>query len=660
MALLLGIDTGGTYTDAVLLNEDEQVLSSAKALTTRFDLAVGIGEAIQNVLETSSVSAADIGLVSLSTTLATNALVEGQGGRICLVFIGFDQSHLSRAGLSAALQGDPVLCMSGGHNAHGDALGTLDLDALAVQLTSVSSVSGFAVAGVFAVRNPEHEIAVRDLIRRETGLPVTCSHELSSSLDGPRRALTCVLNARLISLIHSLITATQTYMAQAQIDAPIMVVRGDGALISADFAKVRPIETILSGPAASLIGASHLTGETNAIISDIGGTTTDIAVLRDGQPRLDPNGATVGGWRTMVEAVAMRTVGLGGDSEVRLGLGGLDARLILGPRRVIPLSLMARDYPELVHDALDRQLRRRFLSEFDARFVIPSGHVQVDELELSAGERSLYELALEGAAPADRISRSPLQSATLNRLVSKGLVMIAALSPSDAAHVIGVHDDWDTEAARKGAEIFARHRDGRGKEIAPDAKTVSQWIVDALIRRSAEVILDAAFAEDGYEEAALSEHVLTASALDRTAGVVKIDVEIQVPLIGLGAPAATYYPQVAEVLQTHAIIPDYFGVANAVGAVVGRVSVSAQALISTPQEKLYRVHWQETPTDFHSLDKAVAFAEEAIRKEARQRATLAGASEVELKIDRNDKKLVSQAEAVAKRDKAKRDKTKRS
>jgi hypothetical protein len=109
-----------------------------------------------------------------------------------------------------------------------------------------------------------------------------------------------------------------------------MVVRGDGALVSAAFARQRPIETILSGPAASLVGARHMTGLDDAVVSDIGGTTTDVAVLDKGRPRLDPEGATVGGFRTMVEAVAMRTFGLGGDSEVALEDGGLDPRILLG------------------------------------------------------------------------------------------------------------------------------------------------------------------------------------------------------------------------------------------------------------------------------------------------------------------------------------------
>ncbi|MCX6540323.1 MAG: hydantoinase/oxoprolinase family protein, partial [Actinobacteria bacterium] len=338
MTISLGIDTGGTYTDAVLFDDANGVIAKAKALTTRHDLALGIAAAVGTVLANAQVPSADIALVSLSTTLATNALVEGRGGRVALVFIGFDAGDEERAGLAEALHGDPLIRIAGGHNPHGDSLALLDMAALEREVAAIApTVTGFAVTAQFATRNPAHEIAARDFIVAATGLPVTCGHELSAKLDGPRRALTSVLNARLIGLISGLIAAAQGIMAQHQIDAPLMVVRGDGALMSAAVAKTRPIETILSGPAASLIGASYLTHLPDAIISDIGGTTTDVAMLERGVPRLDERGATVGGFRTMVEAVAMTTVGLGGDSEVLIANAGMTAGLHLGPRRVVPI-----------------------------------------------------------------------------------------------------------------------------------------------------------------------------------------------------------------------------------------------------------------------------------------------------------------------------------
>ncbi|MFN3607086.1 MAG: hydantoinase/oxoprolinase N-terminal domain-containing protein, partial [Cypionkella sp.] len=252
MAYFLGVDTGGTYTDAVILDEAaDRVIGSAKSLTTRADLAIGVGGAVDGALAQSGIAAGDIALVSLSTTLATNALVEGQGGRVALIFIGFDAGDLARGGLTEALKGDPVVTIAGGHDHAGGQASPLDMDALEPMLAQLGQdVMGFAVAARFATRNPAHEIAVRDAIRRITGRPVTCSYELSADLNGPKRALTAVLNARLIGMIDRLISACEGHLAAIGITAPLMVVRGDGALISAAMVRERPIETILSGPAA--------------------------------------------------------------------------------------------------------------------------------------------------------------------------------------------------------------------------------------------------------------------------------------------------------------------------------------------------------------------------------------------------------------------------
>ena len=249
---LLGFDTGGTYTDAVLFDpETGTVLAAAKALTTKHDLAIGLRGALDGVLQGST---DDIALVSMSTTLATNAIVEGQGSPICLLLLGYEPSALDRADLRRALGHDPVCFIAGGHAPTGDEQASLDLVALEAAINRhAANVAAFAVSGYFSVRNASHEIAARELIRRLTGLPVTCGHELTSRLDAPRRALTAALNARLIPQLQQLIRAVETLLAEKGIRAPLMVVKGDGSLVSADFAMTRPVETILSGPAASVV-----------------------------------------------------------------------------------------------------------------------------------------------------------------------------------------------------------------------------------------------------------------------------------------------------------------------------------------------------------------------------------------------------------------------
>ncbi|MEM9852124.1 MAG: hydantoinase/oxoprolinase N-terminal domain-containing protein, partial [Pseudomonadota bacterium] len=129
MSILLGVDTGGTYTDAALIDGDK-VLASAKSLTTRHDLAVGIGGAVEAVLAAAAINPGDVGLCSLSTTLATNALVEGQGARVALVFIGFSEGDVARQGLQDALGSDPVVVLSGGHTHSGGEAAAFDGDAL--------------------------------------------------------------------------------------------------------------------------------------------------------------------------------------------------------------------------------------------------------------------------------------------------------------------------------------------------------------------------------------------------------------------------------------------------------------------------------------------------------------------------------------------------
>lgn len=627
MALLLGIDTGGTYTDAVILDDEtEEVIASAKALTTRPDLSFGISEAMDRVLQNSGARPADIALVSMSTTLATNALVEGKGGRIALVFIGFDEADLDRADLKTALGDDPVILLGGGHHHGGDQIKPLDLAILSARLESISGkISGVAIAARFATRNPSHEQAARDLVRDRLGVPVTCSHELSKSLGGPKRALTAVLNARLIGMIDRLVSVTQTHMDALGITAPLMVVRGDGALVPAWMARERPIETILSGPAASVAGAQWLTGARNALVSDIGGTTTDICLLRDGFPKIDPEGAKVGPFRTMVEAVAMRTFGLGGDSEVTVQ-GGLGGGLNLGPRRVMPVSLLAKTHPDLVHDALDRALGFDVPPEMASRFILATWDAIPDDLDRSEAAIAV-RLASGPRRWADAVT-SRIEEPAMMRLVTRGLAMVADITPSDASHVLGQLDAWDADAARKALALVARRRTGSGERVAQSAEALAQSITQQLVQQTVLAVLETAFAEEGWDDpAALARHPIVGAGLMEHSNVARISAGLAIPLIGLGASAPNYYRAVGEALNCDTVLPKVAGVANAIGAVVGQVSYCAEGSVTNSGEGTFRVHSEEEPVQFADRDAAMAH----LRAELTSKATaLAKSSGVEI------------------------------
>ena len=638
MAVLLGVDTGGTYTDAVLLDEGEtQVLASAKSLTTRPDLALGVGRAIDAVMAQAGVNPADVAMVSLSTTLATNALVEGQGGRVALVFIGFEPAELGRAGLTEALRGDPVIALAGGHNHAGGEVVPLDIAGLSAALDMLGpEITGFAVAASFATRNPAHELAAHDLIIARTGKPVTCSHELSAALGGPKRALTAVLNARLIGLITRLIDACQAHMTHVGITARLMVVRGDGALISAELARDRPIETILSGPAASIAGASWLTGEQDALVSDIGGTTTDVCLLRNGRPMIDPQGARVGPYRTMVEAVAMRTTGLGGDSEVHL-VEGLEGGLKLGPKRLMPVSLLAVDYPALVHRALDAALATEAPPDGAGRFVVPLFTVPPEGLD--PRETAVAARLKEGPLKLTDALRSRVEIPALARLVSRGFAMIAGLTPSDASHVLGGLEVWDSAAAEKALVLFGRKRSGRGERIANDPKQMAQAVVDQLTAQTVDCLLETAFAEDGRDFGAtpegLARHGLTVAGLDKHRSVIQTTLTLGVPVIGLGASAPAYYGAVGERLGARMILPEYASVANAIGAVVGQVAMTATGTVTSPGPGTFAVHLPGGPVRYIDQALAMAALEDALTLQATGKARAAGVEDIRLTIDRD-------------------------
>jgi N-methylhydantoinase A/oxoprolinase/acetone carboxylase beta subunit len=646
LTVLLGLDTGGTYTDAVLLDRQLGILASAKALTTHDDLAQGIGAAIDRIAPDVT---APIDLVALSTTLATNALVEGVSAPAALVLIGYDSAALTRAGLTEATAGSPVIMIGGGHNPSGDEQAPLDEAALQAAVRAhAGSVEAFAVSSYFAVRNPTHEHRARAIIRELTSHPVTCGHELTSKLDAPRRALTTFLNARLISRIARLIEAVRSILDARNIDAPLMIVRGDGSMMAAELAMERPVETILSGPAASAIGAHHLSGRCNAVIADIGGTTTDIALLRDGLPAVDSNGATVGGWRTMTEAIAVHSFGLGGDSEA---LFLEDGTLALGPRRVMPLSLLASQHPE-VERALRRAAELPDAMPHDGRYVWRRETRSAALEQVSRiGRRILDRLPIVPTRLSDVI-QSPADPTAIDRLIARGLVGAAGITPSDAAHVLGLHDAWSRDAAVAGMTLAVRG----GARRAESPTSLAQSIYDRVVYQSAEAIVETLlFEQFGLARTAWGEGgallVRQALAATRDSGVpvenaadaMRVGLTLCQSLVAVGAPAATYYADVARRLGAELVLPKGSDVANAIGAAVAGIRQKVQILITSPAQGLFRVHLATGVRDYRDLVSAIDVARASAAEQAQARASRAGSTAPNVKVDVQNRTIVDGA-----------------
>ncbi|TIO14896.1 MAG: hydantoinase/oxoprolinase family protein, partial [Mesorhizobium sp.] len=303
-----------------------------------------------------------------------------------------------------------------------------------------------------------------------------------------------------------------------------------------------------------------------------------------------------------------------------------------GPRRLVPLALAGMMHGEAVTVELERQIRAPNPGRMDGRLAVRTGVPERLAAGLTGAEAKLYELI--GAVPlaVDRLLTSNAQNATLNRLVSRGLVHVAGFTPSDAAHVLGKQANWDAASARLGAELFARKRDGRGQAIAASPEVISERVLTTLTRLSAEVILETAFAEDGLDGAATVAHALVQRAVDAHPGIARLSVALDRPVIGLGASAPLHYGGLPPLVGNGCVVPEDTDVANALGAVVGQVRVSAEARVSQPMEGLFRVASGETVRDFVDEAAAIAAAETDVRAIAAGRARDAGTDSAEIEV----------------------------
>jgi len=649
--LWLGLDTGGTFTDAVLLERGKRVIASAKALTTPWNLAIGIGKAIRAVLRLlpAGTSREDVSLVSMSTTLATNAVVENRFSPVCTLVIGFDEAMVERSGLLRHGSSGIVVRVQGGHIATGEEAAPLDEAAVTRAVVEHEPrVEAFAVAANFSVRNPAHELLARKIIRALSPKPVTCAHELSSKLDAPRRALNAALNARLTPQISHLIEALARVLADESIRAPLMIVKGDGSLMRAEIALEYPVETILSGPAASVVGAGFLTGLTDFVVSDMGGTTTDIAIVSGGQPLISDEGALVGVWRTMVEAVDVRTSGLGGDSETRFDR---QLRLRVGPRKAMPLSLLAQTFPATLPQLrIIAELER--LPDHAAQFAFRNPD-RAPPKHLSTLERRVWDALDVEPRQVSAIVRNGSGFDALHRLADAGLATLAAFTPSDAMHVLGKQQDWCCAAAECGARILAtEERNALAARAAASAQQICQRIYEHVVRESGRAVLAAVLGRDPGIEAqargwgALGDRLIEELIAGRRfSQLLNATLDLARPLVAIGAPAGAYYPEVARRLGARLSIPPHAEVCNAVGAVAGVVSQTVEVLVNQPTFNVFRVHDPAGNQDYEDSAPAVEHARRVSRDLALAAARRAGAADPHVQTSVSEKLASSGAGA---------------
>lgn len=531
----IGIDTGGTYTDTVVLNcADSSVVATAKSPTTHHDLSLGLASSLDKAIRQSGIHPEDVNLVSVSTTLATNAIVEGKGARVGLFMIG-----------AARALKLPVVTMrfvQGGHKITGVEDDPLDIESLVDGLNDMRGhVDAYAVCGAMSIKNPAHELIAEKAISLTDPKPVFCSHTISTRAGQKERAATAVLNARLMPVMKEFLVGVGKALDERGLGGAVVVVRGNATPMSMEDAIQRAADTFASGPASTAYYGSLYSPAKDALIVDVGGTTTDVTLIRDSRPTIEESGSVIGEWETHVEAVEMFTVGVGGDSFSRINRSGA---LEVGPGRVVPLC-MAGEIPapgKWIGTGHDSHLIKAGPSADSAtedaviKFLLENGP---STFSCIMKELGLGEIKLGGL---------------LSGLVREQIVEETGFTPTDALHVLGELAIGDAAVAVEAAEVLGGYFD-------LDAEGFARKVLDETRLKI---------------ENAMLEHIVRKEIGGNMAGIiagrsssplVSFEASLNLPIVGIGAAAGKLLPEVARKLHTEAVFPEHHEVGNALGAI---------------------------------------------------------------------------------------------
>lgn len=614
MELGLGIDTGGTYTDAAMVDlGTKKLIAWSKSPTTPQDLTEGIVSSVRSLLRKERFDPAAIGLVGLSTTLATNSVLESRGGRVGLIGIGWDTKEVD------ALGAERCAFIKGGHDTKGRELDALDVKMLREAVRSMSDeVDAYVVSSMFSVYQPSHEDRARQVIREITERPVVAAYELSGELGVVERSVTAVLNARLLPVISDFLDRVEDALRSMRIKANIVVLKGDGNVMPVKQARERPVETILSGPAASLLGGSRLSGLDNCLVVDMGGTSTDIAYIDNGFPRVGREGAQLAGWRTRVRSIDAATVALGGDSEIGSDLHG---DLKIGPARVLPLGLAGERSKDLPRRIMERR-RTDFLVTARGPERLSGNQLQVYQ---KVGELGLCdEEELRSALPDIYLVRE-----TARELVRSGHLLRTGLTPTDVFNLEGLYVIGHLASSKAGVEHYLE-----GTRMSVEAYCAR--VMHRLVGRLAEEVVRKVVAEeigDLPKEPTL-DRLVQLMAGERSPGSFRIDLRLDRPIVGIGGPARLLMPSLRGLLGAEVVIPEGALVGNAVGAVCSRISEALTLRIQALSDGQFQMvtPWGDAQ-DFRRAEDAVKRAKELAGEHAWKKAERAGARDIALRTD---------------------------
>lgn len=336
--MLLGLDVGGTFTDAVII-DGHRVVASAKRRTTKDNLMQGIGEALDAVLTGCNTS--NIEQVTLSTTVVTNTIVEEKEQVVDLYVVTGPGRNVDDI-----FPVSPIY-LQGYTDHRGIVVERTPTNAVREVAKMVQSRSGTDLAAVsakFGVRNPQEELSITEELKDKYNT-ISNGSLLSGSLNFPRRTISAYFNSAVTPVFTIFKRNVEEALSIRNIKAPLHILKADGGSLPMEHMVSRPVETAFTGPAATVLGLSALgaIGEEHTVALDIGGTTTDISLWKHGKPLMTKNGVSIREYPSAVRSFAVTSVGIGGESVVRI----VDGNITVGPERVGPSAGLGGTEPTL-------------------------------------------------------------------------------------------------------------------------------------------------------------------------------------------------------------------------------------------------------------------------------------------------------------------------
>jgi N-methylhydantoinase A/oxoprolinase/acetone carboxylase beta subunit len=634
-SVYLGIDTGGTFTDGVLFDpQTHAVVKSTKVLTTHHDLKVCVSQVLEQLIPDDP---AQISFVSLSTTLATNAIAEGKRKPVALLLLGYDPELVYKFKFQQQFGTEHYFFIQGRHDLNGIEQVPLDqaeVERIAAEIQG--KVDAFAITSYGGPMNTSHEKRAAEIVSESTVLPIVQAHHLSSELDSIRRATTASLNASLLSNLQGFLDAVQQMLVKRGVQCPIMVVRGDGSIVKAEFARCRPVEMIHSGPAASAIGGKYLAGIESALVIDVGGTTTDMILVDRGGVQPQAKAATVGSYRTCVKTIKAHSSGLGGDSLIAFDHW---QNLSIGPERVVPISRFCSQYPEIRRELLGwlNHQAVRYSDKLEYWILRREPKQSVEDKQVAA----IIELLRERPQRLWDLKKMVGSIAPLlaRELIDLEIIERTGLTPTDLLHVTGEFCPWDGEAAEMVAEIAGRNW---GENAAAFIQRVRKAMTHRIVGEVIQFLSGKPLSESGLGNRNHKlDRWLYEESLDRKDLYLGCSIFLKIPIVGIGAPAKAFLPPVAEALGTSISFPEHYEVANAVGTVVGNVIIRQEGEVFPCVEGAaitgYFARASSVQQKFWNFEEALAFARETLTQQVATDMKMAGAETA--RVECEEKKI---------------------